>query len=389
VIDPLIERLLAKPVGPTVQVSPDKDYTRKVEVKGDVAEVEVRVPSEETASNAATEALLAQGLTPDDWEVTGFRTSSWTMANGSEGVSARYSYRRIAFAERPPIDELVTLLDSYEPTLDVRPSGDHGFIVAIGDMQFGKIDGDGFEGTLRRTVEYLVKARKYLDIYRERFDIGHVHIAWLGDHIEGFVSQGGANTWRTTLTMSEQIRLTRRVMIRALKMFADQAERVSMAAVPGNHGEPQRFQGKGVTRYDDSHDTECLVAVADAAELASDHFGHVEFYVPETDEMNVVLDVAGTAVGHVHGHQFRPGKHFEWWEGQAFGHSPLSAVDLLLVGHLHHYLAEENGKRRFVQVPSLESESTWFRHSTGTTGNPGLVVAITKDGRTDPVEVVR
>lgn len=390
--DALTEKLLAKPVGPTIKANPDKDYTRRVEVKGDVAEVTINAaqPVDECEADAA---LRAKGLDPLEWEVTGFRTSEWTMANGATGESARFSFRRVATleGERPPLDELIAGIKSYAPADAMyREQGDHGFIVALGDMQFGKIDGDGVAGTLSRTIAGINRAASLLDFYRSRFDIGHVHVAWLGDHVEGFASQGGANTWRTGLTMNEQIRLTRRVMLHALTTFAFRAERVSMAAVPGNHGEPQRFAGKGVTRYDDSHDTESLIAVADAAALNFDTFGHVEFYVPETDEMTVVIDIAGTTVGHVHGHQFRPGKHFEWWKGQAFNTaSLLAAADLLLAGHLHHQHVDSDGKRLFIQVPSMESESTWWRHSTGTTGHPGLVVAITKDGTTSPLEVVR
>src|ERR1700754_3407793 len=100
-------------------------------------------------------------------------------------------------------------------------------------------------------------------------------------------------------------------MLHAVELFAPLAGRVSMAAVPGNHGEAVRFAGRGVTRYDDSHDTEALIAVHDAAQLNPAAFGHVEFYVPQTDELTVVVDFAGTIVAHAHGHQWRPGKHFD------------------------------------------------------------------------------
>ncbi|WP_367135732.1 hypothetical protein [Saccharothrix sp. HUAS TT1] len=392
--DSLTEQLLAKPVGPAIPAkapSPEKDFTRQVEVSGDVAEVTVR-GEVQVDESAAAAYLRAQGEDPALWEVTGFRSSEWTMANGSTGVSTRYSFARrgsAVSAERPPLDELFAQIERHEPVAK-RAEGDHGFIVALGDTQFGKIDGDGVEGTLNRAIHYLNEARDLLEVYRLRADIGHVHVAWLGDHVEGFVSQGGANTWRTQLTLNEQIRLTRRVMLHALKLFADSASQVSMAAVPGNHGEAVRFAGKGVTRYDDSHDTESLIAVADAAALNPEAFGHVRFYVPETDELTVVLPVAGTVVAHAHGHQWRPGKHFEWWKGQAFNQdSAMHQADLLLAGHLHHEHVDSDGRRLFIQPPAMESESTWWRHAKGTTGHPGLVVAITKDGATGPLEVVR
>src|SRR5690606_15782774 len=127
-----------------------------------------------------------------------------------------------------PIDELLDLVGKVQPSAPAL-GGDHAFVVALGDLQLGKRDGDGAEGTLRRTLDCLERAAALVPIYRERFPIGHIHVAWLGDHIEGFTSQGGANVWRTTLTLNEQIRLTRRVMLRAVELFAPLAPRVSMA----------------------------------------------------------------------------------------------------------------------------------------------------------------
>ena len=391
--DPLLAELLAKPVGPSTparQTDPEKDFTRQIEVSGDTAVVTVRGPASEADESAATTYLRSKGEDPALWEVTGFRSGEWSMANGEMGVSNRYTFRRIAGveAERPPLDDLIAEVKKHRP-VKVRPQGDHGYLVLLGDMQFGKIDGDGVEGTLRRTIDCLNKAADSLMWQRQRFDIGHVHIAWLGDHIEGFISQDGANLWRTPLTLNEQIRLTRRVMLHALSTFAPLAERVSMAAVPGNHGEAIRVNGKGTTRYDDSHDTESLIAVADGAALNPEAFGHVEFYVPETDELTVVLDVAGSVVAHAHGHKWRPGKHFEWWRGQAFNKdSAMHQADVLVAGHLHHEFVDTDGSRTFIQPPAMESESTWWRHSTGTGGAPGLIVAVTKDGSVPVKEIV-
>ncbi|MFB8350965.1 hypothetical protein [Streptomyces niveus] len=392
----LLDELLAKPVGPTIparQVDPEKDFTRQIEIKGDEADVTVRGESFEDNESAATSVLQGQGLDTSEWTVTGLRSSEWTMANGSTGVSTRFTFARKCASvadRRPALDELLEAIHAHTfPKIAGMPHGDHAYIVALGDMQFGKIDGDGVEGTLKRTVDCIDKAAALLRNYRTRFDIDHVHIAWLGDHIEGFVSQGGANTWRTQLTLNEQIRLTRRVMLHALLTFAPLVRRLTMAAVPGNHGEAVRFMGKGVTRYDDSHDTESLIAVKDAADLNPDRFSHVEFYVPDTDELTVVVECSGTVVAHAHGHQWRPGKHLDWWKGQAFNReSAMHQADLLLAGHLHHEHVDSDGPRTFIQPPAMESESTWWRHAKGTTGAPGLIVAVTKDGRVPVKEVV-
>jgi len=401
VTDTLAERLLAKPTAPALPGRATKAaVTAELELKGDVATATINTAARPQAEleGDARDVLVDHGLDPADWEVTGFRSSRWTMPGGEEeGVSARFTFGRRGSAAAGgtlDIDDLVERVRQAKahPAFFKDPSAEldgQGFIVALGDMQYGKIDGDGAEGTVQRAFESITKAA---DLLRELLDQGvvvtHVHVAWLGDHIEGFQSQGGANVWRTPLTLNEQIRLTRQTMLHALEEFAPFGIPMSMAAVPGNHGETTRFAGKGVTRYDDSHDTESLIAVSDAARMNPAAFGHVRFYVPETDEMTVVVDVAGTRVAHVHGHQYRAGKHFDWWEGQAFGGSPLRDADLLLAGHLHHFHVDTRGPRTFIGTPALESESTWWRHATGMTGSPGIVATLTRRGTTSPMWVI-
>ncbi|MER6314648.1 hypothetical protein ABT237_12875 [Streptomyces sp. NPDC001581] len=396
--DTLLDELLSKPVGPALparQIDPERDFTRQIEVSGDAAEVTVRGPAEMDPESSATDVLRAHGLAPSDWDVKGFRSSEWTMPGGELGVSTRFTFVRRQLTtetERPDLDEIFSLIDNYNPPrlTTAERQGDHTLIIALGDMQIGKADGDGVAGTLRRTITCIDSATALLAEYRKRFSIGHVHIAWLGDHIEGYQSQGGANAWRTTLTLTEQIRVTRRIMAHAVLNLAPLVERLTVAAVPGNHGEAVRFNGKGITRYDDSHDTDALIAVQEAVSLAPEEFRHVEFFVPDTDELTLVVDCSGTVVAHAHGHQWKAGKHFDWWKGQSFNKaSAMHQADVLLAGHLHHEFVDTDGPRTFIQIPAMESESTWWRHRTGTVGAPGLMVMVTRDGQVPVKEVVR
>ena len=388
----LAKILLAKPVGPTRPPSGREiDFTRQIEVSENTVTATITDVPGAVNEGTALRFLEDEGLVPEQWEITSFKKSEWgDTDNPKESVS--FTFRRASQAgvvAALPIDELLGPVKGHKPQKK-RSQGTFGVIVALGDMQFGKMDGDGFEGTLERTVNCLNNAADRILELEDHYDIGHIHVAWLGDHIEGFVSQRGDNAWRTPLSLNEQIRLTRRVMLHALLTFAPMATKVSMAAVPGNHGEAIRFGSKGVTRYDDSHDTESLIAVADAAEMNEAAFGHVEFFVPHTDELTVVADVAGTVVAHAHGHQWKPNQHFAWWRGQAFNTaSAMHDANLLLAGHTHHEFVDSDGWRQFVQVPALESESTWYRHQKGTGGAPGIVLAITKDGLTDHKEIIR
>lgn len=393
VSDELFDELLSRPVGRAVvpNLEDDKDYTSSIVITGNKVELSLNVPEGTANEGTGLQFLEEEGLNPAHWEVTSFAKSRW----GSEDKpmeSVKFGYKRKAIDGdlKVPIDDLIRAVDEYA----LHPfwsdtAGDYGIVVGIGDMQFGKIDGDGPEGTLKRTLDVIQKITNNIHLLREQHNIGHIHVVWLGDHIEGFVSQGGANVWRTQLTLNEQIRLTRRVMMKMLEAVAPLAPRVSMAAVPGNHGEAVRFSGKGITRYDDSHDTEALIAVAEAASLAPEKFGHVEFMVPDTDELTVVTEIAGTVVLQAHGHAHSPGKHFDWWRGQAF-HNPLAnRADVLIEGHLHHEEIDTDGYRTYVGVPALESESTWWRHKTGTIGAPGAFIGLVRDGHMPIKHVVR
>ena len=385
--DALINALLAVPNSPhkPKRVTKADDFTAQIEVGKSSVSVTVNDKPGVTTEGTARDFLIAEGLNPDDWEVTGLKKSQWGDSDNPK-ESVAFTFKRVSVQDEREsmLPELLEYLNKHKPkTHPLVDEADQSVVVVIGDMQFGKMDGDGPEGAVTRTLTAIDGAAERIVAAK------HIHVAWMGDHIEGFVSQGGANVWRTQLTLNEQIRLTRRVMAYAMQRLAPFCDRLTMAAVPGNHGEPQRFNGKGVTRYDDSHDTEALVAVSEAAAL-SEHFDHVEFYVPETDEMTVILEVGGVTFAHAHGHQWRPNKHFEWWRGQAFDqNSSMHMADVLLAGHLHHGHIEEDGKRLYVGCPALEAESTWYRHSTGTGGNPGILLLRVDDREVKTVEFIR
>lgn len=390
--DDLYEELLSRPTGRAVVpiINDEKDYTSSISIQGNKIELSINLPEGQANEGTGLEFLEEEGLNPDEWETTSFSKSKW----GSEDKpmeSVKFGYKKKANASPliVPMDDLIKAVEEYEFDQAEVTTGEFGIIVGIGDTQFGKIDGDGPEGTLRRTLEVIAKIGVMLHDLRALYPYAHIHVVWLGDHIEGFVSQGGANTWRTQLTLNEQIRLTRRVMMKMVETVAPLADRISMAAVPGNHGEAVRFNGHGITRYDDSHDTESLIAVAEACSLSPEKFGHIEFQVPDTDELTIVTEVANTVVLQAHGHQHNAGKHFDWWKGQAF-HNPLAnQAHVLLEGHLHHEHIDTDGWRTFVGVPALESESTWWRHKTGTPGAPGAFIGVVRDGQMPAKFIIR
>jgi predicted phosphodiesterase len=330
------------------------------------------------------EFIRDSGLDPDEVEVVEpVQVRGWDMPT-SEGV-VRAHYYRLTVKRRTLATDLSELVKAAKrgsrKTNATVSQTDTAFLVALGDLQLGKMDGDGVEGTVAR---FLDKTQAAVDRYKALKKPGPIYLTHLGDCIEGMVSQGGANQWRTTLTVTEQVRLYRRLLIEQVKAFASITDRLVVAGIPGNHDEANR----PLHTYGDSWAIDALSAVKDALDLAG-NYEHVSIHAPARDELTLTLDVAGTIVGLAHGHQWRAGQATTWWAKQAHGRQPVGDADLLLTGHLHHLHIEQTGSdKTWVQVPALESGSQWWKHRTGEWGQPGIVTAIVGGGSWRSLEIL-
>jgi len=250
-------------------------------------------------------------------------------------------------------------------------------------------DGDGSEGTVQRILESTDRA---VDRIREMKRLkrwpGAACLALTGDCVEGFVSQGGANIWRTNLTMTEQVRLYRRLVMQMTTTLAKEVDSLLVTAVPGNHGETVRIGGKMATRIDDSWDLDSVAAVAEALLMNPDAYGHVGFHLPQADEGEVVLDLHGTVTAIAHGHQVPRGDVSKWVAEHARNMTAVGDARLIITGHHHHLVIKAMGPRSWIQVPAMESESTWWKHRTGEISAPGMVSLLTGDGHWSDLAVL-
>lgn len=321
--------------------------------------------------NDWSELLAVWDLDPEVFEVVEpVQYRAWDAPNPEGGLRRLFYYRatiRRRVESRASVAELLAVLKEKRPRMGSFEPSDDGFmyVVPAGDLQIGKPDGDGSEGTIRRFVEKTdMSVVRLKELRRLKRPISGVMLPWLGDCIEGLVSQSGAlaAAGRLDLTMSEQLRVYRRLMLYQIQQFAGLTDRIIVPVVPGNHDEVQKA-GKVVRRFDDSWAIEGAVAVADALKLNT-QYDHVSFVFPGVDELTITLDVAGTPVGFAHGHQFGRDP-MKWWAGQAHGMQDIGSATLLLGAHLHHLRIEQGGAKTFIQIPAMDGGSTWWRHKTG------------------------
>lgn len=319
---------------------------------------------------------------PADLDVTLERL---TLQNGPDGEVERYWYKYKFVAKQITSDDITDLVaaakNGQSRGTKTTPTIDHAFLVALGDLQLGKQDGDGVEGTVGR---FLAATKEAAARYKKLAKGAPIYLFHLGDCIEGMVSQGGANTWRTTLTTTEQVRLYRRLVIEQIKTLAAITPQLVVVGIPGNHDEAHR----PLHTYCDSWAIDSMAAVQDALNLAG-NYDHVTIHTPARDELTLTLDICGTVVGAAHGHQWRAGQATSWWANQSHGRQPIGDADLLLSAHLHHLRVEQTGSdKTWIQVPALESGSQWWKHRTGEWGQPGVVTALIGGGGWSAMEVL-
>lgn len=329
--------------------------------------------------------LLAEfELDPAKWRITSLRRSKWQTFNGDWLEAFRASFVPVAGTRAVPIDDLLETVAKWKPQSSPRKPIEGkispvAYVVVLSDTQVGKIDGGGSEQIIENVLHKIdLAVARLKDLRKTGVQIDEIYLPQLGDCIEGMNSQGGKHIWRTDLDLTSQIRVYRRLLLHMVKQFAPLAERVIIPAIPGNHDEAVRVGNSMGTTYTDSFALDAASAVMDA--LADrDDFKHVSFVFPKYDTLTVTLDVAGTVVGFIHGHQCR-GKAIDWWKNMAHGVQDIGQATLLLSGHYHYLRVEQSGTKTWIQAPALDGGSTWFENSTGQSAPAGMLTLTVGNG---------
>lgn len=331
----------------------------------------------------AAEIMREFDLDPDSWNVSSVRRSRWQNASGEWLESYRVSLTPIAISIRQSqsdLEALISEVSDWKPRKSSSPqSGDLAFVFAPSDQQIGKrANGEGTETTVSRILKATDGAVTRLQELRKiGRKIGTIVIALPGDHVEGNVSQNGRlqSSFASDLGLTEQTRVARRVLMSQIKAFAPLAEKLIVPVVNGNHDEVTR---QVVADPADGWNVEIASAAQDACS-ENDNLSHVEFRFPESGHQTLTVDVCGTLVGLFHGHQ--AGRDVsKYLSSQAVGQTSLGMADIWISGHFHHFKMMDVGNRLWIQAPTIDPGSEWFRDRHGADSPPGILTLVVGDG---------
>ncbi|MGL4998029.1 MAG: hypothetical protein ACRC5T_03600 [Cetobacterium sp.] len=347
-------------------------------------------PSFEAGNTPGAEDILRdRGLDPAEWQVTSLRKGSWQKYDGDwlESIRVNVIPARSAATRDFDLEQLVDEIKNWTPGREEnRGTGNATYIHVGADQQLGKrASTGGTDQTVGRILQGTEHSIQRLQSLRDGgAGISRICIPQLGDHIEGNVSQHGKLQGQAAsdLGQTEQVRVARRLLLAQIKSFAPLAEKIIVPVVNGNHDEVTRQVAADPA---DGWNVEVASAVQDAC-AENPELGHVEFRYPASGHQTLTLDLDGVMLGLFHGHQFSTDVR-KYLSGQMLGQTALGGADVWISGHYHHFKSQDIGERLWLQAPTIDPGSDWFRDRTGERSKPGILTLVVGGGY-DPREFI-
>ena len=333
--------------------------------------------------------LRSWDLDPAEVEVVGnVKRSSWQMP-GVDGPVTLHSYkaslRRRTRSADVDLEKLFEEMSNYRPSAPWRKdlysgNSDLAYLHCVSDTQIGKDSPEESWARFAKSCDDGVRRLEDLRSIGRRIDT--VYLPWVGDCIENVSGHYASQQFSVTLSLTEQVRLFRRMMLHQIKVYAPLAPFLVAVSVPGNHDEASRINGRQSTNNSDSWAVDVASQVHDVLQGNPGAFGHVSVVVPKGQDLTVSVDIKGTATGFAHGHQFKGGDSGwrTWWAGQAHGCQDIGDTTLLIAGHKHHFSMKREGAKTFLQLPSQDSGSQWWTDRSGQHSEAGAVTLTVGQG---------
>lgn len=336
-----------------------------------------------TEGTATTEGLAEQpnfddflrerGYPPEKYEVVGTpRTSQWQKYDGDWLTSYRFSFRKRNLA----ID-LPTLLSEARKAKAVvtKPTGDEkALIVCPADLQVGKV---GSRGNSKDLIARVMRSFTRIEAMAKQGRYEHIYILDLGDIIESVSNKASLNQLESNdLSPMQQVDLAASLMFDLIKRLVKYAP-VTYGSIASNHCQ-NRMNGQQIGRP--GLDDWGIVITQQLRRLTTELEWKVNYLIPQPHDEGFAFQYGVNTVGVIHGHQVnRPDSIPSWWEKQTFGNQFSAACNLLLTAHFHHLVVKElgqhvsGGSRYWVQAPTSDNGSDWFRLNQGSDSATGIL----------------
>jgi predicted phosphodiesterase len=264
-----------------------------------------------------------------------------------------------------------------------RPEGEYTLVLPIGDWQIGKSDGDGLRGSVARIEASFDSVLDRVAMLRKSgYKIGGLVVCSLGDLGEGCDGFYAQQTFNVELDRRDQNKVVRRLARNGLMKLAPEFERVTVAAVAGNHGENRRG-GKSFTSNNDNDDVAIWESVAETLSVNPDLYGHINWLIPR-GELSVSVQVGEQVLGLAHGHQARGGDVGKWWASQTLAGLNTASANIMLYGHWHHFKMVEVAKGKWtLGIPAQDGGSDWFSETNSNSSTGQVSFLLSESGWTE------
>ena len=335
--------------------------------------------------------LLDAGFDPAEIEIIGEpRTSRWQVASPWPAeprwlTSYRFRFRKITDSSL----SLPLLMSEARKGIKkpvIKTVNPKTLVVALADFQIGKVDdrGGSKEATQRileayDRIEAQFKAGKYEQIV----------LADVGDIVENFSNAASEQQqYSNDLSLMDQVDLATTLVWEITKRAARYSPKIVYASIASNHC---RFKLNKQNVGNPGQDDWGVMIAKQIHRLATETNLPVTVLIPDPKDESLAYDVFGDGfhiLGIWHGHQCgSPDKVGQWWKNQAFGQQPVAAATVALTGHWHHLRVQEmalssnGGSRYWIQAPTMDNGSQWFRLTSGESGLPGIAVFELEKGK--------
>ena len=327
-----------------------------------------------------TKSILEDfGLDPNAWAVSSLRRSRWQVYSGEWLESVRVNLLPVGVeqADRLDAEKLIDEVKKWRPRRGIKTfTGQGAYGVFPSDQQIGKKTGSGGN---KESIDRLLNlteqsVERFKGLQKLGLNLGTIVLGLPGDHVEGNTSQGGRlqSVSASDLGLTEQVRVARRLLMAQIKALAPYCERLIVPVVNGNHDEVSR---QVATDPADGWNVEIASAVQDAC-AENPALSHVEFRFPSSGHQTLTVAVNGPLLGIFHGHQATQNNVLKYLSQQSAGQTALGGADIWVSGHYHNFRSMDIGERLWIQCPTTDPGSDWFRDRAGLESKPGLLTLV-------------